>query len=428
MAFDSPLFADRAAICARFTLVRANSLHLAAPLSAEDWMLQSMPEASPVKWNLAHTSWFFETFILKRFNQDYCEFHPRFGYLFNSYYNQVGKMHARGDRGLISRPSADEVRDYRANVDQAMRTLIETAEELALSDIAPLVALGLAHEEQHQELLLQDLKHGLFQNPLLPDAYLYPDECDDGGSVPLQWEQMEGGLCEIGWDGEGFAFDNEGPRHKVYLEPFQLANRLVTNGEYLEFVEDGAYQNPNLWLSDAWTQITAEGWEAPLYWRKSDEGWREFTLFGERTLSLDAPVCHLSYYEAAAFAGWSGARLPTELEWEAAASLFPVEGAFIENGQPYPPAPASGDQRLKQLYGEVWQWTASPYVAYPGYAPPAGAIGEYNGKFMSGQMVLRGGSRATPEGHARVSYRNFYPPHTRWQFSGLRLARDVQAR
>ena len=425
MAFDSLIFADRAAVVARFNQVRANSLHLADPLSAEDWMLQSMPEASPVKWNLAHTSWFFETFILKRFDENYAEFHSRFGFLFNSYYNQVGKMHARGDRGLISRPSADDVRSYRAHVDAAMSRLLETAQESTLTEIAQLVALGLAHEEQHQELLLQDLKHGLFQNPLLPAAYQSPDDVQGGEPIPLQWEEMEGGLCEIGWNGEGFAFDNEGPRHKVYLHPFKMANRLVTNGEYLEFVESGAYQNSNLWLADAWAQITTEGWEAPLYWREEDGNWTEFTLFGERSIDHHAPVCHLSYYEAAAFAEWSGARLPTEFEWEAAASLFPVEGTFMENGKPIPPARARGDVRLKQLYGEVWQWTASPYVAYPGYNAPSGAIGEYNGKFMSGQMVLRGGACATPEGHARVSYRNFYPPHTRWQFAGLRLACDV---
>ncbi|MEM8770690.1 MAG: ergothioneine biosynthesis protein EgtB [Pseudomonadota bacterium] len=423
MAFDSQIFADRAAIAASFNKVRANSSAMADPLSAEDWMVQSMPDASPVKWNLAHTSWFFETFILKEFVSDYKEFHPQFGYLFNSYYNRVGEMHPRPDRGLLSRPSADEIRDYRAHVEEGVRGLIETASEADLTKAAPLIALGLAHEEQHQELMLTDLKHGLFQNPLKPAVY-------EEAAAPtppltaLKFENMEGGLCEFGWTGEGFAFDNEGPRHKAYLEPFQLANRAATNAEYIAFIEDGAYQNPNLWLSDAWDVIRREDWRAPLYWRKTQSGWREYTLFGERDLDPHAPVCHISYYEAAAFAGWSGARLPTEFEWEAAASLFPAEGNFMTDGAPASPARASGEHRLKQLYGDVWEWTASPYVAYPGYCPPEGAIGEYNGKFMSSQMALRGGGATTPAGHIRVSYRNFFPPSARWQTSGVRLAKD----
>ena len=338
-------------------------------------------------------------------------------------------MHPRPERGVISRPTAEDILRFRRHVNDAVAALVETAPDEVILKIAPLMALGLAHEEQHQELLLTDLKHGLSQNPLLPAAY--EEEADGlGAPAPLAWERMEGGLCEIGWNGKGFAFDNEGPRHKVYLHPFELANRAVTNGDYLAFMEDGGYENPLHWLSDAWETVRREEWRAPLYWRKAKDGWREYTLFGERPVRPGAPVCQVSFSEAAAYASWADARLPTEFEWEAAASLFPLEGRFLKDGAPASPKPASltqkgGDKRLRQLFGDVWEWTASPYVAYPGYAPPSGAIGEYNGKFMSGQMVLKGGSCATPEGHLRVSYRNFFPPAARWQFSGFRLARDL---
>ncbi len=424
MAFDSPIFADRAAIHDRYSHVRAQSLALADPLSAEDWMLQSMPDASPVKWNLAHTSWFFETFILKKFAPDYAEFHPKFGYLFNSYYNQIGKMHPRPERGLLSRPTASDIRAYRDYVDSAMVRLIEGGTDDLASQIAPLIALGLAHEEQHQELLLTDVKHALFQNSLLPAAYERRDTDDMATPIVLRFEEMEGGLCDIGWDGDGFAFDNEGPRHKVFLQPFRLANRLVTNAEFIEFIDDGAYENPTLWLSDAWALIQNEEWRAPLYWRRDDAVWRRFSLFGEEEIDPHAPISHISQYEAAAYAYWAGARLPTEFEWEAAASLFDAEGRFSENGRPQEPQRADQNTRIAQLYGDCWEWTASAYVAYPKYAPPAGAVGEYNGKFMSGQMVLRGGSCATAAGHIRASYRNFFPANARWQFSGVRLAQD----
>ncbi len=424
MAFDSPIFADRAAILEQYRRARAHSLALADPLSAEDWMLQSMPDASPVKWNLAHTSWFFETFILKKFAPDYAEFHPKFGYLFNSYYNQIGKMHPRPERGLLSRPAASDIRAYREHVDRAVETIVDAAPDDVVSQIAPLIALGLAHEEQHQELLLTDVKHALFQNTLRPAAYERPDTDDAAAPVALRFEEMEGGLCDIGWNGDGFAFDNEGPRHKVFLQPFRLANRLVSNGEFIEFIEDGAYENPALWLSDAWALIQHEGWRAPLYWRRDGATWRRFSLFGEEEIDPHAPVSHISQYEAAAYAYWAGARLPTEFEWEAAASLFSIEGRFCDGGRPREPQRAAADARVAQLYGDCWEWTASAYVAYPKYAPPAGAVGEYNGKFMSGQMVLRGGSCATPSGHMRASYRNFFPAHARWQFSGVRLAQD----
>lgn len=424
MAFDSAIFADRSAILQRYRQVRMQSMALADPLSAEDWMLQSMPEASPVKWNLAHTSWFFETFILKAYAQDYSEFHPNFGFLFNSYYNQIGQMHPRAARGLLSRPTADEIRAYRAHVDDAMVRLIEIAREPLTKELAPLVALGLAHEEQHQELLLTDIKHALYQNTLFPAAYTRPDGEENPDPGAMRFEPMEGGLCDIGWNGEGFAFDNEGPRHKVFLQPFQLASRLVTNGEYIKFIEDGAYSDPTLWLADAWSRIQEEDWRAPLYWRNDDQTWRRFTLHGDEAVDPHAPVSHISQYEAAAYAFWAGARLPTEFEWEAAASLFSTDGNFCEGGHPREPRRAQTSGRVAQLFGDCWEWTASAYVAFPKYAPPSGAVGEYNGKFMSGQMVLRGGSCATPARHLRASYRNFFPANARWQYSGIRLARD----
>ncbi|WP_425408319.1 ergothioneine biosynthesis protein EgtB [Hyphococcus sp.] len=406
-----------------FIRVRGDSETLVQPLSPEDCMIQSMEEASPAKWNLAHTSWFFETFILKPHAPAYRPYHDDFSYLFNSYYNQIGDRHPRADRGLLSRPSLENVMAYRRHVTEAVVHLTDTGNREILEKIAPLLIMGCAHEQQHQELLLTDLQHGLYQNPLLPAVYEWPGDVKDSAPA-LAWRQMEGGVCDIGWNGDGFAFDNEEPRHKVYLHPFELANRAVTNAEFMEFMEDGGYEEPKHWLSDAWDAVNAEGWRAPQYWRKADDGWRQYTLFGERPVNPDAPVCHISFYEADAYASWAGARLPTEFEWEAAASLFPLEGRFLENGKLKSPAPAAGDARLLQLFGDVWEWTASPYVAYPGYAPPAGAVGEYNGKFMSGQMVLKGGSCATPAGHVRVSYRNFFPPSARWQFSGFRLARD----
>jgi len=424
MAFDTPILESRQAILSQFRNVRETSERLAAPLTPEDWMLQSMTETSPVKWNLAHTSWFFETFILKIYQSDYTPFHPKFGYLFNSYYNQIGKMHPRPERGMISRPSAEDILNYRHYVADAVTHLVETASDNIIKQIAPLIALGVAHEEQHQELLLTDIKHALFQNPLLPAAYEESVRVQSRPLQALKWEQMEGGICEIGNPGGEFAFDNEGPRHKVYLHPFELANRPVTNGEFINFIEDGGYDNPVHWLSDAWEMLKQEAWRAPLYWRQDKNEWREYTLFGERQINLDAPVCHVSFYEACAYASWANARLPTEFEWEAAASLYPREGHFLTNGAPSAPAPADNFDRLAQLFGDVWEWTASPYVAYPGFVAPEGAVGEYNGKFMSGQMVLKGGSCATPVAHMRNSYRNFFPPQARWQFSGFRLARD----
>ena len=378
-------------------------------------MLQSMESASPVKWNLAHTSWFFETFILQPRAPGYAPFHTDFGFLFNSYYNQIGDMHPRPIRGLVSRPSLETVYSYRAHVNEALTAFLEKADEEGLAAVAGLMALGCAHEEQHQELLLTDLLHAMSFNPTRPAVYEDAGEPVRHSPPATAWRRMEGGVCDIGWAGGGFAFDNEGPRHKTYLHPFELANRPVTNAEYLAFIEDGGYETPEHWLADGWDAVRREGWRAPLYWRKADGEWRRYSLFGEKKIDPHAPVCHVSHFEAAAYASWAGARLPTEFEWEAAASLFPVEGRFMEAGRPRSPAPApqpEGDELL-QLFGDVWEWTGSAYLPYPGFAVADGAVGEYNG------------SAATPAGHIRVSYRNFFPPDARWQYSGFRLARDI---
>ena len=381
-------------LAARYPLIRKDTGRLAAPLTPEDCALQSMPDASPVKWHLAHTTWFFETFVLQRFAVRYAPFHPGFRYLFNSYYNTVGEQYPRPQRGLLSRPALDEVLAYRAHVDERMRAMLDgpTLGDEALG----LVELGLHHEQQHQELILADVKHLLSLNPLEP-AYAADGAHPAAAAAPLEWRARDGGVADIGHDGTGFAFDNEQPRHRVLLAPFEIASRPATSGEYLAFVEEGGYRRPELWLSEGWAVAQAQRWEAPLYWRHRDGEWHEFTLAGARPLDADRPVSHLSHFEADAFARWAGARLPTEFEWEHAAGAG----------------------------GEVWEWTSSSYGPYPGYRPAAGAVGEYNGKFMSNQYVLRGSSCATPAGHARRTYRNFFPSGARWQFSGVRLARDA---
>ena len=416
---------DRRAWGLRFAEVRARSLMLAAPLSAEDQQIQSMPDVSPTKWHLAHITWFFETFLLAPSLAGYAPFDPRFGYLFNSYYEQVGERHPRPARGLLSRPSLEEVLAYRAHVDAAMQRLIAEASAAEWARVQPLLELGLHHEQQHQELILMDIKHVLWSNPLAP-AYREATPAGPRSAPPLEWLDLDGGLVEIGHQGQGFAFDNEGPRHKVWLEPFRLASRLATCGDYLAFMADGGYRRPELWLSDGWSTVLEAGWEAPLYWRSDDAGaWSVFTLAGRKPLDPGEPVSHLSYYEADAFARWSGARLPTEAEWEsAAATVGPgVPGAFADDGRLHPaPAVGPGPQ---QMLGDLWEWTMSPYVGYPRYRPPEGAVGEYNGKFMSGQMVLRGGAAVTPADHIRITYRNFFPPAARWAFSGVRLASDA---
>jgi ergothioneine biosynthesis protein EgtB len=403
--------------------VRALTELLRAPLSAEDCQAQSMDDASPVKWHLAHTSWFFETFVLAAARPDYRPFHPAFRVVFNSYYQQVGAQHPRPQRGLLTRPSLDEVLAYRAHVDHHMLDLLAHVNGAGDESLAVVIELGLQHEQQHQELILTDAKHLLAGNPLRP-AYRSADAPVRATGTPLRWQPHAAGMREIGHDGRGFAFDNERPRHAVALTPFAIATRLVTNAEYLAFIEAGGYQQPALWLSDGWNAAQTRQWRAPLYWEQRDGTWWQFTLGGLRTLALDEPVCHVSLYEADAYATWAAARLPTEVEWEVAAAAQPVAGNLLDSGQLHP-APAPHGAGLQQLFGDAWEWTRSAYAPYPGYRVPAGALGEYNGKFMCNQFVLRGGSCATPASHIRATYRNFFPPDARWQFTGVRLAKDA---
>lgn len=419
---------DRAGLTQLYEQVRARTEALVEPLSAEDQVIQSMPDVSPSKWHLAHTTWFFETFLLEPFWPSYTSFDPHFGFLFNSYYEAVGPRHARPRRGLLSRPSLERVREYRRAVDGRMRELLGSVDEGALEEVARRVELGLNHEEQHQELLLMDIKHVLAQNPTRP---VYRPRPTTSGAARVEgapgWLGFDGGLVEVGFEGDGFCFDNETPRHRVFLEPFALADRVVTNREWLTFVEDGGYRDHACWLSDGWAWVQAEGVEAPLYWLREDGEFLEHTLAGTTPLELDAPVVHVSYYEADAYARWAGARLPTEAEWEHAATRAAsprAEGQFLESGRLHP-APVSGeDGGLRGALGDVWEWTSSAYAPYPGFRPLPGALGEYNGKFMCNQQVLRGGSCVTPRAHARLSYRNFFYPHQRWAFKGLRLAQD----
>jgi ergothioneine biosynthesis protein EgtB len=403
--------------------VRAMTERLAAPLSPEDCQVQSMPEASPVKWHLAHTSWFFETFLLKPYSREYAVFDPAFNFLFNSYYDAVGPRHPRPRRGLLTRPTLEEVYAYRAVVDAAVIRLLDRVAEVPPPAALEVLELGLNHEQQHQELILTDLKHALAHNPLRP-AY-QPDAAprSDLPAPPLEWRAFPGGLHWIGHEAPGFSFDNERPRHRLYLEEFTLASRPVTNGEFLAFLEDGGYQRPELWLSDGWNCAIAQSWESPLYWERVDGSWWTMTLDGFRRLAPSEPVCHVSYYEADAYARWAGARLPTEGEWETAASAEVRQGNFLES-EMFHPRVAQAGTGLAQCFGDVWEWTQSPYTPYPGMKPVAGALGEYNAKFMCNQLVLRGGSCATPESHIRPTYRNFFPPEARWQFSGIRLARS----
>jgi dimethylhistidine N-methyltransferase len=409
---------------ARYQLVRADTLSLAMALSAEDQAAQSMPDTSPTKWHQAHTTWFFETFILARFDADHAPFDPLFSYLFNSYYEAVGARWPRPARGLITRPSLSDVRAYRRHVDEAMARLL-SGPAGGDDDLVALLDLGLAHEEQHQELILMDILHLFAGTPGHP-AYRASAGVGAGQASAMGFVDFPGGVVEIGHDGEGFAFDNEGPRHRALLAPYRLADRLVTNGEWLAFIADNGYARPEFWLSDGWSRVQAEGWRHPIYWEQGDAGaWGEMSLGGLRPLDPHAPVAHVSYFEADAYARWAGKRLPTETEWEHAAASLAPEGGFLDLDR-LAPAPASqADSQLRQMFGELWQWTASAYAPYPGFAPGAGAVGEYNGKFMVSQMVLRGGCCATPEGHARASYRNFFYPHQRWMFSGVRLAEDA---
>lgn len=406
--------------------VRRQTQALVEYLSAEDMQVQTMPDVSPTKWHLAHTTWFWETFLLKPQLTGYSEYSPQFNYLFNSYYDGIGDRHARPERGFLTRPGLDEVLGYRRHVDEGMQSLLSGDHGSDLSPLAPLVRLGLAHEEQHCELILTDIKHVLSHHPFAPAAFAAPGR-DGAAATDVRWIEFEGGRYRFGaGQADGFYFDNEGPPHDALLTPFALADRAVSNGEYLAFLEDGGYDTATLWLSDGWARRQEEGWDAPLYWRWRDGHWCEFTLHGEQQLDPAAPVVHLSFYEASAFAEWAGARLPEEREWELAArQAAGATGRFAVPGVSAHPAAAQPGTGCRQMFGDVWEWTRSAYSPYPRYRPAAGAVGEYNGKFMCGQYVLRGGSCATAPGHIRATYRNFFPPQARWQFSGLRLARDI---
>jgi len=406
----------------QFRQVRQTTERMVAGLSPEDQNLQSMPDASPLKWHRAHTTWFFETFLLGPHDRQHEPVSPHYAYLFNSYYNGIGEQFPRTRRGLMSRPDSEEIGSYREQVDEAVTRLLSDASNAQLETLAGIVVLGLNHEQQHQELMVTDFKHALSFNPLAPAWTRSPEP--RGPAATQAWVDVAGGVVAVGHAGSSFAFDNESPRHEVLLRDFQLARRPVTCGEYAEFIADGGYRDPQLWLSDGWAFIQQERIEAPLYWQREDEQWMLQTLGCWRDLDPDEPVCHISFYEAHAYAQWAGARLPTEFEWETAANGMAVAGHFADRER-YHPASTADQGRLVQMFGDVWEWTASSYAPYPGFRPPPGAVGEYNGKFMANQMVLKGGSCATPPGHVRASYRNFFYPGSRWQFSGLRLARDI---
>ncbi|WP_152053628.1 ergothioneine biosynthesis protein EgtB [Tautonia marina] len=407
-----------------FTSVRHTSIALCEPLNPEDFVVQSMPDASPVKWHLAHTTWFFEEFILAAFAPGYRVHHPQFSYLFNSYYNAVGQRLSRAQRGLITRPSVQEVFEYRAAVDRSMTEFLDGADLDLLHRIRPLLTLGLNHEQQHQELLLTDLKHALWHNPLRP-VYKHRDPASMENAPALRWLAYPEGVRWVGYEGDGFAYDNEGPRHREFVNGFRIASRPVTNGEYLAFMADGGYSRPDAWLSDGWATVQQQGWVAPLYWEREGDEWWTFTLAGMLPVNPAEPVCHVSYYEADAFARWAGARLPTEAEWETAADVA-ISGNFLDSRRYHPAPTISGtDTEPDQFFGDVWEWTASAYLPYPGFRPASGAVGEYNGKFMCNQQVLRGGSCVSPRDHLRPTYRNFFYTDARWQFSGIRLAQLI---
>jgi len=415
-------------LVSRYDDVRAHTEALAAPLSPEDQTVQSMPDVSPTKWHRAHVTWFFETFVLADHEAGFAPFQDGYWFLFNSYYETVGPRYSRPDRGLISRPGAHEVGTCRRNVDSRVRDLVTSLDTGTLEKLTPVIELGFHHEQQHQELLLMDIKHVLSRNPLQPAYSGTPSPRSEPDT--LGWVDVEGGLVEIGHAGEGFRFDNEEPRHRVWLEPYRLADRLVTNGEWLEFMADNGYRRHELWLSDGWAKVSADTWRAPFYWQELDGVWFEHTLHGTFPVNPGLPVSHVSFYEAEAFATWAGKRLPSEAEWEHAvvldgattadADLADADLADSETFHPRAAGPSTG--LLRQAYGDCWEWTSSAYHPYPGFHPAPGAIGEYNGKFMSNQMVLRGGSALTPEGHARATYRNFFPHAARWALSGVRLA------
>jgi ergothioneine biosynthesis protein EgtB len=418
------LIDNRSKLVTYYKNVRAFTEKLCEPLETEDYVIQTMPDVSPTKWHIGHTSWFFEAFILDKANPSYKSIHPLYTYLFNSYYIQVGERWLRPNRGLLSRPTVKDIFEYRKFVDENVLKLIEKADEKIFNKFAPIIEIGLNHEQQHQELLLTDIKHVLSINPLNP-VYSAREVIVQNDFPEMKWINFDGGIFKIGNKDNEFCYDNETPRHKEFLNPFMLASRLVTNGDFIEFIEDSGYENAPLWLSDGWAIIENEKWRAPFYWEKKDGEWWNFTLNGFRKVNPAEPVTHISYYEADAFAAWRNLRLPTEAEWEVASGKHNYEGNFVDEEIYHPTALQNEKDGLNQLYGDVWEWTRSPYSPYPGYKPLSGALGEYNGKFMSSQMVLRGGSCATSQTHIRNTYRNFFPPHSRWQFMGLRLAKDV---
>jgi len=408
----------------QYQSIRDWSVKICQPLVTEDYVIQTMPDVSPTKWHLAHATWFFETFVLKS-DRRYKPLDPQYEYLFNSYYNAIGEQYCRPKRGMLSRPTVDDVYRYREHVDQAMADLLGRIDEPELKRIKPILELGMNHEQQHQELMLTDLKHVLAAN-VLRAVYRTGRRASGDTPAPLRWIEHEEGVQWVGYEGDGFAYDNEGPRQRVFINRFALASRLITCGEYLAFMADGGYERPELWLADAWKMLKDEQWTAPLYWEREDDQWMMFTLGGRRPVDLHEPVCHVSFYEADAYARWAGARLPSEFEWEVAARSLPVQGNLLEQEQYHPIAPAhESASSLQQMFGDTWEWTNSPYGAYYGYAPAEGALGEYNSKFMCNQIVLRGGSCATPQSHLRATYRNFFPPQIRWQFAGIRLARNL---
>jgi ergothioneine biosynthesis protein EgtB len=422
---------DRAAysrpeLLQRYLQVRAFSMKICATLEPEDCVIQAMPDASPTKWHLAHTSWFFEEFVLKQFFPDYQSLHPQYGFLFNSYYNAVGPFYSRPHRGLLSRPTVKEVFHYRSDIDLLISELIESADEQLLAKLEPIIVLGLHHEQQHQELMLTDIKNVFWQNPLRP-AFRTGNLKKPQPAPAIKWAQFMEDIYWVGHEGTEFSYDNERPRHRVFVPSFELSSRLVTNAEFLAFMEDGGYRRPELWLSLGWNILKERCWDSPLYWEKRDGKWHTMTLTGMTELVPEEPVCHVSLFEADAYARWCGARLPTEEEWETASSELPIKGNFVE-GEIFHvtplASPVSADKPA-QMFGDVWEWTRSSYSPYPGYSPVGGALGEYNGKFMCNQYVLRGGSCATSQSHVRHTYRNFFTPDARWQFMGIRLAKDI---
>jgi ergothioneine biosynthesis protein EgtB len=415
----------KAQLIERFRQVRDFSTRLCRGLQPEDCVVQSMPDVSPTKWHLAHTTWFFETFVVKVWIQRYRSEVPQYAYLFNSYYNAAGDMHRRDLRGLISRPTVQETYVYRQSIDECVVGLLKDADEKLLGEIEPVMILGINHEQQHQELLITDIKHVFAQNPLYPVFEQTEREVVHSKVAPLHFIDFDEATIEIGHEGDSFSYDNEGPRHRALVGAFALANRPITNGEYLNFIEAGGYRRSEFWLSLGWATVQEQRWQAPLYWVKRDGEWWNFTLSGFRPVEPSEPVTHVSYFEADAYANWDGARLPTEFEWERASADVPIEGNFVDTQRFHPaPAPQGNGGGLQQMFGDVWEWTRSSYSPYPGYRAAPGALGEYNGKFMCNQYVLRGGSCATSLDHIRPTYRNFFQPEKRWQFTGIRLARD----